>query len=400
VPSVLPTTASRPAGAPMARPLFGDDHDDLRESFGRYLDAEVVPEYDAWERAGLIPRGVLRRIGELGFLGLQVGEEHGGPGIEDFRFNAVINEECCRRGLGALALSITMQNDVVAPYVLELTDDAQKARWLPGVVSGELILAIAMSEPQTGSDLQSIATRATPVDGGFVLDGAKTFITNGLHADLVVTAARTGERGELSLFVVEGGTEGFTRGRNLEKLGQHAQDTAELFFADAFVPEENLLGTVGTGFQQLTRNLAQERLSIAIGSVASARGTVERTLAYVKDRKAFGQPIGTFQNSRFVMAACRTEVEVAQAFVDRCLESHVAGTLTVDEAAMAKYWASEAQGRVTDACLQLHGGYGYMLEYPVARDYADARISRIYGGTTEIMKEVIGRAMGLREPRA
>jgi alkylation response protein AidB-like acyl-CoA dehydrogenase len=392
------TTVAVPAA--MARDLFGPEHDDLRESFGRFLDSEIVPGYEQWERDGIIPRDVLRRVGELGFLAFAVPEEHGGPGIEDFRFNAIINEECCVRGLQAFALAVTMQNDVALPYFLELTDEEQKARWLPGIVSGELILGIAMSEPQTGSDLQAIATTAVATDDGYVLNGSKTFITNGLNADLVITAVRTGERGRLSLLVVESGTPGFTRGRNLEKLGQHAQDTAELFFTDALVPTENLLGQEGTAFHQLTHNLAQERLSIAVGSVASARGTLARTLAYVKDRRAFGRPIGTFQNSRFVMAGVRTEVEVAQAFVDRCLEAHVEGRLTVDEAAMAKYWCSEAQGRVVDQCLQLHGGYGYMLEYPVARDYADARISRIYGGTTEIMKEVIGRAMGLKEPKA
>jgi alkylation response protein AidB-like acyl-CoA dehydrogenase len=384
----------------MQRDLYEPEHEDLRESFGRFLDAEVVPHYEAWEAEGRVPREVLRRVGELGFLAFAVPEEHGGPGIDDFRFNAIINEECCVRGLQAFALSVTMQNDVALPYFLELTNAEQQARWLPGIVSGELVLGIAMSEPQTGSDLQAIGTTAVRTDDGYVVNGSKTFITNGLNAELIITAVRTGGRGELSLLIVEEGTPGFTRGRNLEKLGQHAQDTAELFFDDALVPHENLLGTEGSAFHQLTHNLAQERLSIAIGSVASAKGTLQRTLAYVKDRHAFGRPIGTFQNSRFVMAGCRTEVEVAQAFVDRCVAAHVEGRLSVDEAAMAKYWCSEMQGRVVDQCLQLHGGYGYMLEYPVARDYADARISRIYGGTTEIMKEVIGRAMGLREPKA
>jgi alkylation response protein AidB-like acyl-CoA dehydrogenase len=384
----------------MQRDLYEPEHEDLRESFGRFLDAEVVPHYEAWEAEGRVPREVLRRVGELGFLAFAVPEEHGGPGIDDFRFNAIINEECCVRGLQAFALSVTMQNDVALPYFLELTNAEQQARWLPGIVSGELVLGIAMSEPQTGSDLQAIGTTAVRTDDGYVVNGSKTFITNGLNAELIITAVRTGGRGELSLLIVEEGTPGFTRGRNLEKLGQHAQDTAELFFDDALVPHENLLGTEGSAFHQLTHNLAQERLSIAIGSVASAKGTLARTLTYVKDRHAFGRPIGTFQNSRFVMAGCRTEVEVAQAFVDRCVKAHVEGRLSVDEAAMAKYWCSEMQGRVVDQCLQLHGGYGYMLEYPVARDYADARISRIYGGTTEIMKEVIGRAMGLREPKA
>jgi alkylation response protein AidB-like acyl-CoA dehydrogenase len=381
------------------RTVFADEHEDLRESFGRYLDAEVVPAYIGWESEGRIPRDVLRRLGELGFLGLAVEERFGGPGIDDFRFNAVLNEEAARRGLAAFALAFTMQNDVALPYLLELCDDEQRERWMPGIASGELVLGIAMSEPQTGSDLQAIATRGERRNGGYLLNGSKTFITNGLNADLVITVARTGGRGELSLVVVENDTPGYSRGRNLEKLGQHAQDTAELFFEDAEVPAENLLGEEGMGFHYLTHNLAQERLSIAVGAVAAARGALERTLEYVADRKAFGRPVGTFQASRFRLAECRTEVEVAQSFVDRCLEAIVTGDLSPEEAAMAKFWCSEAQGRVIDACLRLHGGYGYMLEYPIARDYADARISRIYGGTTEIMKEIIGRSMGLGEPR-
>ena len=386
----------------MRRTVFAEEHDALRDSFGRYLDAEVVPSYEQWERAGRIPREVLRRAGELGFLGFSVPEQFGGPGIDDFRFNAVLNEEAARRGLSAFALAITMQNDIALPYFTELCDDEQRARWLPGIVSGELILGIAMTEPGTGSDLQGMQTRARRDGDHYRVDGTKTFITNGLNAELIITAVRTGTSGrhsDISLMIVEAGTPGFERGRNLEKLGQHAQDTAELFFSDAHVPAENLIGAEGEGFAHLTANLAQERLSIAVGAVAAARGALERTLNYVLDRKAFGRPIGTFQNSRFELAKAKTEVEVAQAFVDRCLQSAAAGELRADEAAMAKYWCSEAQGRVIDACLQLHGGYGYMLEYQIARDYADARISRIYGGTSEIMKEVIGRALGLGESR-
>jgi alkylation response protein AidB-like acyl-CoA dehydrogenase len=385
----------------MKRTIFDAEHDALRDSFGRYLDAEVIPHYERWERDGRIPREVLRRVGELGFLGFGVPEAFGGPGVEDFRFNAVINEEAARRGLGAFALAVTMQNDVALPYFTELCDEQQRMRWLPGIVVGELILAIAMSEPGTGSDLRGIKTSAVRDGEHYIVNGSKTFITNGLNAELIITAVRTGRSGrhsDISLLVVEADTPGFTRGRNLEKLGQHAQDTAELFFDDARVPAANLIGAEGEGFRALTHNLAQERLSIAIGAVAAARGALERTLRYALERNAFGRPIGTFQNSRFELAKARTEVEVAQAFVDRCLLAAGDGGLTADEAAMAKYWCSEAQGRVIDACLQLHGGYGYMLEYQIARDYADARISRIYGGTTEIMKEVIGRAMGLGEP--
>jgi alkylation response protein AidB-like acyl-CoA dehydrogenase len=383
------------------RQLFDDEHEALRESFARYLEAEVVPSYDEWERAGRIPREALRRLGELGFLGLAAPERFGGPGVDDFRFNAVLGEEAARRGLAAFALAFTMQNDVALPYLLDLCTEEQLERWMPGIASGELVLGIAMSEPQTGSDLQGVRTRAERRDGGYELTGSKTFITNGLNADLVITVvrtARTGDHSDISLVVVENDTPGFTRGRNLEKLGQHAQDTAELFFEEALVPTENLLGEEGKGFRYLTKSLVQERLSIAIGAVAAARGALERTLTYVKERTAFGRPVGTFQNSRFKLAECKTEVEVAQAFVDRALAAHVAGELGVEEAAMAKYWCTEAQGRVVDTCLQLHGGYGYMLEYPIARDYVDARISRIYGGTNEIMREVIGRSMGLGDP--
>jgi alkylation response protein AidB-like acyl-CoA dehydrogenase len=385
----------------MTRTIFTDEHDDLRASFGRYLDAEIVPNYEQWESDGRIPRAVLRRAGELGFLGFSVPEEFGGTGTDDFRFNSVINEEAARRGLAAFALAVTMQNDVALPYYTELCTPEQQARWLPGIVTGELILAIAMSEPGTGSDLQRITTRAVRDGEHYVVNGAKTFITNGLNAELVITAVRTGSTGthrDISLLIVEDGTPGFARGRNLSKLGQHAQDTAELFFEDARVPVANLIGGEGEGFRHMTRNLAQERLSIAVGSVAAARGALERTLQYVTERTAFGRPVGTFQNSRFELARAATEIEVAQAFVDRCLEAAAAGTLTPEHAAMAKYWCSEAQGRVIDTCLQMHGGYGYMTEYQIARDYADARISRIYGGTSEIMREVIGRSLGLAGP--
>jgi alkylation response protein AidB-like acyl-CoA dehydrogenase len=387
----------------MSRTIFDDEHDDLRQSFGRYLDAEIVPHYEQWEAEGRIPREVLRRVGELGFLGFCVPETFGGTGVDDFRFNAVINEEAARRGLAAFALAVTMQNDVALPYYTELCDSDQQARWLPGIVTGELILAIAMSEPGTGSDLQGIKARAVLSEDGseYIVNGAKTFITNGLNAELIITAVRTGttgSHGDISLLIVEADTPGFSRGRNLSKLGQHAQDTAELFFEDARVPVGNLIGDLGQGFRHMTHNLAQERLSIAVGAVAAARGALERTLEYVTERTAFGRPVGTFQNSRFELAKAATEVEVAQAFVDRCLEAAVAGTLTAEHAAMAKYWCSEAQGRVIDACLQMHGGYGYMLEYQIARDYADARISRIYGGTSEIMREVIGRSLGLAGP--
>ncbi len=386
----------------MKRDTFTADHDDLRESFGRFLDAEVVPHYEQWEADGRVPREVLSRVGQLGFYGFAAPEEFGGAGSDDFRFNTVLNEEATVRGLNAFSLCITMQNDVALPYVLELCNAEQQVRWLPGIVSGDLILGIAMTEPGTGSDLAGIKSKAVRDGDHYVVDGSKTFITSGLNADLVITAVRTGTtgtHGDLSLVMVENDTPGYTRGRNLEKLGQHSQDTAELFFDGARVPCENLIGAEGDGFRNLTHNLPQERLSIAIGAVGAAEGALARTLEYVKDRTAFGQPVGTFQNSRFVLAGCRTELDVTRAFVDQCLRAHVAGELTPVEAAQAKYWASEMLGRVTDACLQLHGGYGYMQEYAICRDYADARILRIYGGTTEIMKEIIGRDMGLAESR-
>jgi alkylation response protein AidB-like acyl-CoA dehydrogenase len=385
----------------MHRPLLTDEHEALRESFGRYLDAEIAQPYPDWEKAGAIPRDVLRRTGSLGFLGLAVEEKYGGAGIADFVFNSVLNEAACARGLTSFALSVTMQNDVALPYLLELCTDEQRDRWLPGVASGDIILAIAMSEPQTGSDLQGIRTRATRSGDSYIVTGSKTFVTSGINADLVITAVRTGSAGthaDISLVMVEADAPGFERGRKLAKLGHHAQDTAELFFEDARVPVENILGNPGDGFRYLTSNLAQERLSIAVGAVASARGAFERALEYARERQAFGRPIGEFQNTRFALAACRTELEVAQAFVDKCLAVHNAGRLSPQEAAMAKLWASEAQGRVVDACLQVYGGYGYMLDYPIARDYADARVTRIFGGTSEIMKEVIARGMGLREP--
>jgi alkylation response protein AidB-like acyl-CoA dehydrogenase len=387
----------------MNRPLFGPEHEALREAWGSFLDREVAPVYDDWERARRIPREVLRRVGELGFLSPAVPERFGGAGTDDFRFNAVLTEEPARRGFTGIAMALSVHHDVAVPYLLELTTEEQKQRWLPGVASGELIAAIAMSEPGTGSDVAAIATRARRVNGGYVVSGAKTFISNGLNSDVVVTAVRTGDSGrhkDISILVIEEGMPGFERGRNLEKLGTHSQDTAELFFDEVPVPAENLLGEEGQGFRYLMRNLAQERLAIAITAAAGATGALERTLEYVKERRAFGRPVGTFQNSRFKLAACYAEMQVTQAHIDAAIARHVAGDLTPEDAAIAKYWATESQGRIVDTCLQLHGGYGYMLEYPIARDYADARVNRIYGGSNEIMLEIVGRSLGLGEPRA
>ncbi len=382
----------------MRRTLFDDEHEDFRASWRTFLEREVAPHYDRWERERLVPHDVFEKAGGYGFLGMAVPEEHGGAGVDDFRFNAVLSEEAQRAGLGSVHLGMSVHSDICLPYFLSYATEEQKQRWLPGLVSGELIAAIAMTEPGTGSDLAGIATSAVRKDGEYVVNGAKTFITNGINADLVVTAVRT-DRGErhrgLSLLVVERGTPGFERGRNLEKIGTHAQDTAELFFDDARVPAENLLGNEGEGFAYLVSNLPQERLSIAVAAVAAADAALGWTVEYVRDRKAFGTPIGSFQNTRFELAEMRTEVDVGQAYVDRCVEALNAGELTAEDAAGAKWWCTELQGRVVDRCLQLHGGYGYMLEYPIARAYADARVTRIYGGSNEIMKEIVGRAMKL-----
>jgi alkylation response protein AidB-like acyl-CoA dehydrogenase len=385
----------------MRRTIFAAEHEALRESVSRFLDAEVVPRYPDWERAGIVPREEFARAAALGLVGMSIDERHGGSGTADFRFNAVVTEECHRRGLTGYAMALQITNDVTLPYLLELSTEEQRQRWLPSIAAGETVTAIAMTEPGAGSDLAALRTSARRRNGDYVLNGTKTFITNAINADLVLVAARTGTTGthrDISLLAIERGTAGFTRGRPLHKLGQHAQDTAELHFQDAVVPAENLLGAEGEGFRHMARNLAQERLSIALGAVAAAEGALQGTLQYVSERCAFGRPVGTFQHSRFTLAQCRTEVEVAQAFADRCLHAHVSGELAAEDASMAKLWCTEMLGRVTDACLQLHGGYGYMTEYPIARAYADARVQRIYGGTNEIMKEMIGRAMGLGEP--
>jgi alkylation response protein AidB-like acyl-CoA dehydrogenase len=382
----------------MRRTIFDDEHDALRSAFRRFLDKEVVPNVAAWEAAGIVDRDLFRAAGAAGFLGMAAPTEFGGGGVDDFRFNLVIGEEVQAAGAGGAGLGLTLHNDICLPYFLSLATDEQKARWLPGICSGELITAIAMTEPGMGSDLASMGTTAIRDGDHYVVNGSKTFITNGINADLVITAVKTDptqkHRG-ISLLVLERGMDGFERGRNLEKLGLHSQDTAELFFSDVRVPAENLLGTEGDGFGHLVANLPQERLSIAAAGVSAARAALGWTIDYCKERHAFGQPIGSFQNSKFVLAECATEVEVAQAFVDACVVALTAGELTVEEAAMAKWWCTELQKRVVDRCLQLHGGYGYMLEYPIARAYADARITTIYGGTTEIMKEIIGRSLGL-----
>ncbi|MEU8382664.1 acyl-CoA dehydrogenase family protein [Streptosporangium sp. NPDC048865] len=380
----------------MKRDLFEEEHQLFRETVREFLAREVAPHHDRWEKDGIVPREVWKKAGEIGMFGFGVPEEFGGAGITDFRYNAVIVEEVI--AIGASGLGYSLHNDVMAPYFVDLTDDEQKARWLPGFTSGELITAVAMSEPGAGSDLQGIRTTAVREGDHYVVNGQKTFITNGINSDLVVAVTKTdpaaGARG-ISLLVVERGMEGFSRGRNLEKIGMHAQDTAELFFDNVRVPAANLLGPEeGQGFFQLMANLPQERLSIAVMAVAAAETALRTTIEYCKSRTAFGRNIGSFQNTRFVLAELDTEVDIARLYVDRCILALNAGELTAVDAAKAKWWTTELQTKVIDRCLQLHGGYGYMMEYPVAKAWVDSRVQTIYGGTTEIMKEIIGRSFG------
>ena len=378
------------------RTLFADEHDQFRAAFRSWLDNEVVPHHDQWEHDQITPRSIWREAGTHGFLGLTVPEQYGGGGTDDYLFAVVMNEEIGRTGVIGSGNGMTLHNDIVLPYFIELCTDEQKQRWLPGMVTGECIGAIAMTEPNTGSDLGAITTTAVRHGDTFVVNGAKTFISNGINSDVVVTVVKTdpskGHRG-MSLLVIERGMAGFERGRNLDKMGMHAQDTAELFFTDVEVPVVNLLGSEGMGFVYLMQNLAQERLNIAVGGVAVCQAALDWTLEYTKSRTAFGQPVAQFQHSKFLLAELSTEVQVAQAYVDRCIELHCAGSLSAEQAAAAKYYCTELQNKVVDRCVQLHGGYGYMREYPIARAWADSRIQTIYGGTSEIMKEIVGRAI-------
>lgn len=380
----------------MERHLFDADHDAFRDTVRAFCDKEIVPHHESWEEAGIVPRELWTAAGALDLLGFMVPEEYGGGGTRDFRFNAVLQEELTRaRGSG---VGFSIHTDIVAPYLLDYTDDAQKARWLPGFCTGETITAIAMSEPGAGSDLQGIQTTAVRDGDHYVLNGQKTFISNGILSDLVIVVAKTdpdaGYQG-ISLLVVERGAKGFERGRNLDKIGMKAQDTAELFLDDVRVPAANLLGEEGQGFIYLMEKLPQERLTIAVVAAAACERLLATTLDYAKERTAFGRPIGSFQHNRFVLAEIATETQIARVFVDRCIEELNAGTLTVSDAAMAKWWTTELQKRVVDQCLQLHGGYGFMTEYPISKAFLDSRGQTIYGGTTEIMKEIIGRSMGL-----
>lgn len=389
---------SREANNRFKRELFDEDHDAVRDGFRRFLLKEVQPHYAQWERDGIVPHEVFEALGDNGYLCMAVPEEYGGQGLEDFRFSLVLTEECLALGMTSLASGIALINDVALPYFLDYSSEEQKSRWFPDMVAGKLVTAIAMTEPCGGSDLAALRTTARLDGDAYVVNGSKTFITNGINADLVLTAVKTdpaNRHGGISLLGIERGVVGFERGRNLDKLGQHAQDTAELFFNDVRVPCANLIGTENQGFLHMMTNLPQERLSIANSAVASSRAALEWTLAYVKERTAFGKPIGTFQLSRQILAGLRTEIEIAQVFIDRCTGLHLKHELTAEQAAMAKWWCTDLQGRVMDQCLQLFGGYGYMTEFPIARAWADARIMRIFGGTNEIMKEIIGKAEGL-----
>ena len=380
------------------RSLYNEDHVAFADSFRRFVAQEITPDYLKWEAEGIAPRSLYKKAGDNGFIGMAIPQEFGGGGSHDFRFNSVIAEELAYAGIGGAGQGLTLHNDITTPYFTDICNDEQKARWLPGIASGELITAIAMTEPGTGSDLAGIATTARRDGDRYILNGSKTFITNGINSDLVIVAAKTDpsqRHAGMSLMVVERSMAGFERGRNLDKIGMHSQDTAELFFNDVDVPVANLIGEEGRAFHYLTSNLAQERLSIAISGVAVARACVGWTVDYVKERQAFGKSISQFQNTKFVLAEQRTEVDVAQAFVDQCILALNEGTLTAPQAAQAKYWCTELQKRVADKCLQLFGGYGYMTEYPIARAYADARVTSIYGGTTEVMKSIIAKDMDL-----
>jgi alkylation response protein AidB-like acyl-CoA dehydrogenase len=381
----------------LPRRLFNDEHEAFRQSCKAFIDKHIVPNNKDWAAAGQVDRELWREAGRQGLLGIAVPEQYCGGGVTDFRFNVVLDEELTKAMAGGVGFPV--HNDLIEPYLRRLATDEQKQRWLPGFCSGDLVTAIAMTEPGAGSDLQAIRTTAIRDGDHYLLNGQKTFISNGIHADLVLVAAKTdpsqGASG-LSIIAVERSTPGFERGRNLDKIGLKAQDTAELFFSDARVPVTNLLGEEGQGFRYLIENLVRERVTIAVIAVAAAESMLESTLQYCKDRKAFGRSIGSFQHNRFLLAELATEVQIARTFVDRCITDHADGdTLDISTAAMAKWWTTELQTKVADRCLQLHGGYGYMSEYPIAQAFLDSRVQTIYGGTTEIMKEIIGRGMGL-----
>ncbi|WP_328464347.1 acyl-CoA dehydrogenase family protein [Streptomyces sp. NBC_00448] len=385
----------------MRRTVFNEDHEAFRETIRAFIEAEVVPVYDEWLAAGQVPREFYYKLGELGVFGIEVPEEFGGAGERSFKFQAVIGEELARAGVSFGGSSVHV--GLCLPYVMAYGAQEQKKRWLPGFVSGETMFAIAMTEPGTGSDLAGMKTTAKLADdrSHYVLNGAKTFITGGVHADRVIVCARTApptpedRRAGISLFVVDTKSDGYAVGRKLDKLGLKTSDTAELSFTDVRVPVEDLLGEEGKGFSYLGQNLPQERLAIAAGAHAQAAAAIRFAQAYVQDRTVFGKTVASFQNTKFELAACKAEVDAAEAVVDRALEAHDRRELSAADAASAKLFCTEVAARVIDRCLQLHGGYGYMNEYPIARLYADNRVNRIYGGTSEVMKSIIAKSMGL-----
>lgn len=375
------------------RTLFSHEHEQFRESVRKFFEQEAVPFHAQWEKDGHIDRALWNKAGEAGMLCSHIPEEYGGMSA-DFLYSAVVIEEQSRLGLSGVGFSL--HSDIVAPYILHYGSEEQKHRYLPKLVSGELVTAIAMTEPGTGSDLQGVKTTAVLDGDEYVINGSKTFITNGFLADLVIVVAKTdvkaGAKG-ISLFLVEANTPGFAKGKRLEKVGMKAQDTSELFFQDVRVPKENLLGKEGMGFVYLMQELPQERLTVGLLAITSAEAALQWTKDYTRERKAFGRPVADFQNTRFKLAEMATEIQIGRVFVDRCLELHLQGKLDVPTAAMLKYWSTDLQCKVIDECVQLHGGYGYMLEYPIARAWADSRVQRIYAGTNEIMKEIISRAL-------
>ena len=382
----------------MQRNLFTEDHEAFRGLARDFVEKEVVPHYPEWEKGGRMPRDVFKQMGALGMLGMAIPEEYGGGGAPDYRYNVVMQEEAAR-ALVTLS-TVRTQLEVILPYFLHYANEEQRKRWFPGLAAGTLLTAIAMTEPGTGSDLAGMRTTAVRDGDDWIINGAKTFITGGMQADLVVVVARTStdpdnRRKGLTLFVVEDGMPGFVRGRELEKMGCKVQDTAELSFTDVRVPVENRLGEEGEAFGYLGHNLAQERLTVAVGSVAQARAALHATIDYVKDRKAFGTPVASFQNTKFELAAVSTEIEAAQAMLDRAVADHVDRVLSREDAARVKLFCTEVQARAVDRCLQLFGGYGYMMEYPIARLYNDARVARIYAGTSEVMKVIIAKSLGL-----
>lgn len=382
----------------MRRDLFTDDHEAFRSLLRGFVEKEVVPEYPGWEKAGRMPRGVFKMLGSLGVLGMAIPEEYGGGGIPDYRYNVIMQEEASRAFV--TFSTVRTQLDVILPYFLNCANDEQRARWFPGLADGSLLTAIAMTEPGTGSDLAGMRTSAVRDGDEWIINGAKTFITGGMQADLVIVVARTSidsgnRRKGLTLFVVEDGMPGFTRGRELEKMGCKVQDTAELSFVDVRVPTRNVLGEVDEAFAYLSMNLPQERLTIAVGAVAQSRSAIAAAVDYTQSRRVFGTTVASFQNTKFELAACSTDVEAAQTMVDRATALHVEDALTPDDAARVKLFCTEMQQRVVDRCLQLFGGYGYMMEYPIARLYNDARVTRIYAGTSEVMKVIIAKSLGL-----